>query len=168
MKALSLEVELLKQTSSSSPEEEPAAVAAAAAASDHRGSLEVARPSFAALAATARRGADAWPGPWPLPRAVPAAALVVCAAAPAPAGAAAPASAPVSPLPPALAPSAAHSTTARVKLAPLNLDRVAPKPSKTCDDVITSLWPSSIAKPSKTCDDVITRHKNCLVTRALQ
>ena len=125
LKALSLEVELLKQATGSFAASTDTAGAATASVGRNN-EEEVARPTFAALAAAARRGerpVDAWPGPWPLPLTVPA-TVPVCAPASAPAGAAAPASALASLPPPALASSTAHSPTERVMLAALNMDDV--------------------------------------------
>jgi hypothetical protein len=124
LKALNLEVELLKATGSSAASTDTEGAADAPRTSEE----EVARPTFAALAAAARRGerlpVDAWPGPWPLPLTVPATAPA-CAPASAPAGAAAAASALASLPPQALASSStAHSPTARATLAALNMDDV--------------------------------------------
>jgi len=125
LKALSLEVELLKQaTGSSAASTDTAGAAAASVARNNE--EDVARPTFAALAAAARRGerpVDAWPGPWPLPLTVPATAPA-CAPVPESAGAAAAASALASLSPPALVSSTAHSPTERVTLAALNMDDV--------------------------------------------
>jgi hypothetical protein len=126
IKAVSLEVELLKQATGSSASSSTTAGAAAASVARNN-EEEVARPTFAALAAAAGRGerlpVDAWPGPWPLPLTVPA-TTPACAPASAPAGVAAAASALASLPPPAFASSTAHSPTARVTLAALNMDDV--------------------------------------------